>query len=86
MDCTQYLQQTAHQYAVSVLVCSQWTGNLCVVFFKFAGYGQESASRVQRQQIPHQMYRDANGVEHVRVRAPMTSSCRAMINCHGYCC
>lgn len=32
-----------------------------------AGYGQESASRVQRQQIPHQIYKDANGLEHVRV-------------------
>lgn len=33
-----------------------------------AGYGQESHSRVQRQQIPHQIYKDNNGVEHVRVR------------------
>jgi import inner membrane translocase subunit TIM21 len=33
-----------------------------------AGYGQESASRVARQQIPHQIYKDNNGVEHVRVR------------------
>lgn len=32
-----------------------------------AGYGQESHSRVQRQQIPHQIYKDSNGVEHVRV-------------------
>lgn len=32
-----------------------------------AGYGQESHSRVQRQQIPHQIYKDNNGVEHVRV-------------------
>ena len=32
------------------------------------GYGQESASRVARQQIPHAVYKDAAGVEHVRVR------------------
>ncbi|KAF8073012.1 TIM21 [Scenedesmus sp. PABB004] len=35
------------------------------------GYGQESASRVQRQQIPHQVYKDANGVEHVRLQFNM---------------
>eukprot|EP00879_Flechtneria_rotunda_P028367 GHRR01030471.1.p1 GENE.GHRR01030471.1~~GHRR01030471.1.p1 ORF type:complete len:201 (+),score=50.19 GHRR01030471.1:395-997(+) len=35
------------------------------------GYGQESASRVQRQQIPHQLYKDANGVEHVRLQFNM---------------
>lgn len=35
------------------------------------GYGQESASRVQRQQIPHQIYKDNNGVEHVRLQFNM---------------
>lgn len=35
------------------------------------GYGQESPSRVQRQQIPHQIYKDANGVEHCRLQFNM---------------
>lgn len=30
-------------------------------------WGSNSESRVQRQQIPHQIYKDANGVEHTRV-------------------
>lgn len=32
-------------------------------------WGTNSESRVQRQQIPHQIYKDANGVEHARVGA-----------------
>lgn len=35
------------------------------------GYGQESHSRVQRQQIPHQLYKDKSGVEHVRLQFNM---------------
>jgi len=38
------------------------------------GYGQESASRVARQQIPHQIYKDNNGVEHVRLQFHMRGS------------
>ncbi|GLC44281.1 hypothetical protein PLESTB_000760600 [Pleodorina starrii] len=31
-------------------------------------WGTNSESRVARQQIPHQIYKDANGVEHVRIQ------------------
>eukprot|EP00877_Chromochloris_zofingiensis_P000151 jgi/Chrzof1/10136/Cz04g30080.t1 len=31
-------------------------------------YGQESYSRVARQQIPHTVYKDANGLEHVVIQ------------------
>ncbi|KAG2488778.1 hypothetical protein HYH03_012775 [Edaphochlamys debaryana] len=31
-------------------------------------WGSNSESRVARQQIPHQIYKDANGVEHVRIQ------------------
>ena len=33
------------------------------------GYGQETANRSARAVIPHQVYRDALGREHVRVRS-----------------
>lgn len=32
------------------------------------GYGQETANRSARSVIPHQLYKDAEGREHVRVR------------------
>lgn len=35
------------------------------------GYGQETANRAARQVIPHQVYKDANGVEHVRLQFHM---------------
>jgi len=31
-------------------------------------WGSNSESRVARQQIPHQVYKDSNGVEHVRIQ------------------
>jgi hypothetical protein len=31
------------------------------------GYGQETANRTARHTIPHTVYKDANGTEHVRV-------------------
>lgn len=31
-------------------------------------WGSNSQSRVGRQQIPHQLYKDANGVDHVRIQ------------------
>lgn len=40
-----------------------------------AGYGQESHSRVQRQQIPHHIYKDSHGVEHVRVSSLLQACC-----------
>ena len=32
-----------------------------------SAWGSNSQSRVARQQVPHQIYKDASGVEHVRV-------------------
>lgn len=33
-----------------------------------AAWGQNSTSRVARQQIPHEIYKDRHGVEHVRIQ------------------
>ena len=34
-----------------------------------SGYGQETRNRAARQRIPHRVYTDDRGVEHVQVRA-----------------
>ena len=35
-----------------------------------SGYGQETRNRAARQRIPHRVYTDDRGVEHVQARSP----------------
>jgi hypothetical protein len=42
--------------------------NLFPACLSLAAWGSNSSSRVARQQIPHQIYKDGSGTEHVRVR------------------
>ena len=51
-------------YAPALLTRLLACGAAC---FAPAAWGSNSQSRVARQQVPHQIYKDANGVEHVRV-------------------
>lgn len=61
--------------------------DLCHSCHAAAAWGSNSQSRVARQQVPHQIYKDANGVEHVRVRREGSLRRESWVRCqerHGY--
>ena len=44
-----------------------------------SGYGQETRNRAARQRIPHRVYTDDRGVEHVQARCTLNPLCSFLL-------